>query len=53
MNISDDDINCILDVTDDVGHMWKEIKDDDMVSEEIPKTERMKTYLLPVDEYVK
>ena len=24
-----------------------------MVSEEIPKTERMKTYLLPVDEYVK
>jgi hypothetical protein len=21
MNISDDDINCILDVTDDVGHM--------------------------------
>src|SRR2546423_1638056 len=51
MDLSDNDIDFILDATDGVGHVWEGVEDDNTMSEETSETERMKTHLLPVDEY--
>ena len=51
MDLSDGDIDFILDATDGVGHTWEAI-DDDKAPEGSPEAERKKTYLLPVDKYV-
>ena len=54
MDISDDDIDFILDATDGVGHVWEGVEDDDnTMSEGSNEAKRMKTYHIPVEEYEK
>ncbi|CAG8668579.1 4772_t:CDS:2 [Cetraspora pellucida] len=38
--------------TDSVGHIWEAMEDDNTVLEEKLESKRVKTYLLPLDEYV-
>ncbi|CAG8782576.1 21429_t:CDS:1 [Cetraspora pellucida] len=47
----DNIIDSILDATDGVGHMWESVEDDNTVSSE-SNNERVKIYLLPINEYV-
>lgn len=53
MDISDSDIDnmldSILDATNGVDHTWEEVEGDDTISE----SKRFKTYSLPVEEYIK
>ena len=43
MDINDDDIDQILNVTDGVGYTWEQVKDDN-------NEERVKTYSFSIDE---
>ncbi|RIB04219.1 hypothetical protein C2G38_2222975 [Gigaspora rosea] len=51
-NDMDITLDSILDATDSVGHMWEAVEDDKMVPEGLLESERVKTYSLPLDEYV-
>lgn len=53
MDISEDDIDLILDATDGVGHEWEGVEDDDTISEGSKEAKRMKTHQIPVEEYEK
>ena len=49
MDLTDNDINNILDTTDGVSHMWKEVEDDEKTPEKLEN--RMKIYSFSVEEY--
>jgi|GEM_PF-5268288 len=55
MEIVDEDIDLILNAMDGVGHVWERVEDDVIPAEgtkETQETERVKTHLIPVEEYV-
>ena len=53
MDISDNNVDFILDATDGVGHVWEGVEDDNTISEGFNEAKRMKTYHTPVEEYEK
>src|SRR5689334_645265 len=48
----DDMLDSMLDATDGVGHIWEVVDDDKLTPEGSLMTERVKTFTLPVGEYV-
>lgn len=53
MDISDGNIDFIIDATHGVGHMWESIEDDNTIPEGSKEVKRAKTYQILVEEYEK